>query len=294
MEQTVSMKNEELKKRRKAADMTGTELARLLGVDPSTVSRIENNRLRATPQYLERCRTVLGSDLSVASFPPKVGQLRSDRRWLRDAFPPPTTLASVPLRQAFRAACQSKVGSDLVEQLDRQRRPAAEWRALRHSPGGLNADEQMFLLHGLMRSGILHETTPEDVRLELSYVTPPRHWWLALHVGPCVFFPQLTLSLEYDGSLEFEARKIRSPRLDFLAAIPCTPPLFINIEIDGFGHSGREKNDRARAAAIRLPTLRIASERLLRPDFWESFERELRKLVKDSGKKWPVYRRKRR
>ena len=285
--------NNALKAARVAAGLTLSDLARKLDVAVSTVSRIEAGQRPVTTEYLKRCKGVLEVDTTIRRTALNDEALRADSRWLREAFPREPEFAPQPLFTAFRAARQSDAGAELIERLDAQRRSAAEWWAIRRSAGNLNGDEQVFLSLALLNKGIMHKTRPEDVLLPLAYHTPPRHQWLAVHVGPCVYFPQLTIELPYDPSLDWQARKIRSPRLDFLIAVASKPAVYINQEIDGPSHLLRSEADGHRERAIRLPTLRIPSDHLLRKNFWPDYQDQLRELVESQGVTWPTCRKRR-
>ncbi|HXE72863.1 MAG TPA: hypothetical protein VNO81_09385 [Candidatus Nitrosotenuis sp.] len=114
------------------------------------------------------------------------------------------------------------------------------------------------------------------------------------YVGHCLM-PSLVL---YRPSLtevywpQVPVRTERQPyTLDFLVALhDGRNQVWLNVEVDGPGHEGSGDEDRARQ--IRLPTMRLRSETLLRPDFPCWLDDRLRQLLLGHGR--PHLRRLRR
>ena len=265
-----------LKQLREARMLTQTALAKLAGVARTTVSRVENGAQPPGEDYLRRCAPILGFVPLLARRDFRA-ELRSEHEWVRKAFATASeSVTPPPLRMAFAAARQHPRGRKMVEDLDRQRRSAAQWWAIRQLAGQLYGSEQLFLLELLLRGGLVQCTSPSDVHLTQSYVQPPGHRWFALHLGPCIFFCQVTLALPYNPGLHVEARKSRNPRLDFLVAVATRPTLSLNVEVDGPQHAGRAQEDAARARAIGLPSVRFSVAELSLPNFGEVMEHRLR------------------
>ena len=271
-------------------------LAQLAGVDHSMISRVEAGKVRPGQEFLERCESVLGVLLprpAPAPSGPKLATdgLRSLRRSVLRAFPPSPPSFPSPLRQAFGAVRSTAEGARLVERLDRQGRSASQWVAIREIAGFMHGAEQAFLLQALLKGGLMQETEPRELELPLPTACFPRRRSLALHLGPCIDFPQLMLALPYNPSLDAEARKICHPRLDFLIAVATRPRLFVDLELNGPHQRGRKREDAARARAIGLPQLTLPVAGLTSDDFWRGFVRELRSLVEREGRVWPRCRR---
>ena len=276
--------------------MSQLALAELAGVDRTMLSRVEGGKVRPSLEFLERCQGVLGVSLHRAAVEPPgprlaTDGLRSHYSWVRKAFPRSAPSFPPPLRQAFGAVRGTQEGSLLVERVDRQRRSAAQWAGIRELAGGMYGSEQAFLLQALLRGGLIQEGEPREVEFPLPSVCFPGQRSLCLHLGPCIYFPQLTLALPYNGGLDPEARGIRQPRMDFLVAVASRPRLFLDLEIYGPNHLGREREDAARARAIGLPQLIVPVAGLTGEGFWRGFERELRAVVEREGRVWPRGRR---
>lgn len=167
----------------------------------------------------------------------------------------PTRLTQ-PLRTAFRLACYTPAGREMVEELDRLDRPGSFWKPVKWLAGLMNGPEQALLMNLLLSGGNPKELHPRHVAFPLPVLERPGHWWLAL-VLPAegllvVAFPQL----------EVCTHKFGYRRLDFMLAVaaPDGTGIHRNVEVDGPPHRGRQAADRARGEEIGLGTLRLTAE----------------------------------
>ena len=261
---------------RQSLGLSQVQFASRLGVERSVLSRIESGERSPSSRFLAACKAAF-PELELSRGPNRRSckPLRSERRWVRRVFPRDEPPPCPPLRMAFALARYTAAGRSLVESLDHCSHPSIVWTAIKTLAGQMNGPEQLFLLHGLANRGKIQEVTPQETCFQLPVLLAPGHWPLALLVNRGLFFPQVTVAV--NG---------RNPRLDFLVALPGTPPLFIDLEIDGPRHALTLEKDRSRAMALGLPELRIPSQQLERPEFWKSFCEQLRVLVTQCGREW--------
>ena len=271
------MVNEHIKQLRISLGLSQSELARRVGLDRSHLSRVEAGKLPPSDNFLRKIAMLLPVDVKKASQSRQRGksELFSKRRWLVRAFGAARPTYVQPLRVAFALARHSAQGAALVDWLDGQRFSGAVWTAIKVLAGSMNGLEQKFFLHSLRQGGCVQRAHPFDTNFQLPVVNSPADQPLAIFVNSCVIFPQVTVAV-----------RGYTPRMDFLLAMPGRPPFFVDIEVDGPCHLGRQERDRSRASKIGLTEIRLADHVLERTDFWQYFWGKIEELLAQCGKRW--------
>ena len=265
----------DIKQLRISLGLSQSELARQAGVNRTVLSRVERGERAPSPGLLAALAKVLPSN---ELGPPRVRSrllVAKDRRWVRYAFHLHRPVLVQPLRVAFKLARFSPLGSALVDWLDGQHFSGAIWTAIKLLAGRMNGPEQMLFLHGMRQGGRISKVQPRDTHFPLPVVDFPGDQPLAVIVGGCVLFIQVTVVT--GGS---------TPRLDFLLALPGRKPFFVDIEIDGPCHKGSQERDRIRANRLGLPEIRLPCDDLERTDFWEYFWNRVAGLLARHGLRW--------
>ena len=271
------METQTLAQWRKARGVSQAGLSTIISFDRSLISYVESGRVAASAKFLKECAEALGIQPGqiVVEPPPRIVRLPQSRSWLPAVLTPDRSRVAPALRQVFALAISTKRGKAIVDAVDSQRLSGPTYCAIKTMGGYMNGPEQKFLLLSLLDQGALRELRPDEVRISLAVVYPPQHWWLVLVRNGCIYFPQLTVSV--NGYY---------PRLDYLIVVPTSPPLLINQELDGPLHKGREQKDRERARALGLVTLRIPVDRLEEENFLEWYDRALADLIRRERVSW--------
>lgn len=254
------------------------ELARRAGVERSYLCRVEAGKRLPSKNFLDACAAALGVTLTPPKRPKRLSKVGLCRRtsWIQRAFGPRYPIDVQPLRTAFSLSCYTPMGVTLVDWLDKQKQVrSATWNAIKWQAGRLNGPEQKLFIHALRQKGTIQRAHPHDTKLALPVVQDPADRQLAIIVERWVLFAQVKVFINGFG-----------PRLDWLLVIPSKKPVHINIEIDGPSHKDRTKYDQARQEKIGLPYIRLASDDLERPDFWDFLVSRVNDLLARQGLVW--------
>ncbi|HXE71092.1 MAG TPA: hypothetical protein VNO81_00400 [Candidatus Nitrosotenuis sp.] len=120
----------------------------------------------------------------------------------------------------------------------------------------------MLALHFLCKGADLEDLHPHRLGFPRAILEEPGRRWVALvkslEGGWLVLFAQVWV----------ETLPGRLRRLDYLACLAWKGRAsFLNVEVDGPSHRGREQADRARQGQVALPTVRVPVRALGRVDF---------------------------